>query len=151
MRRDWVFFTYLFFTGTALIGGLDWIVGHRIIQTGLSDYVTDSGVLILAYGLVRDLILLIGEKASVPPKAPIRMTCLCLESNLGLFLALLGLLVRLIPAPLLISLPEGLVITGASILLVAAHATRDWVVTLTRIPNHRSILPSRKSKNTESR
>ena len=141
MKRSWPFYVYLFLGAVLVFGLLDWVWGRRVLQVGLPDCVSGAGVLILAYGLVRDLILLWVEK-SPAPKTTVRMACLCLESNVGLLLVFLGLLLRLLPTRPMISLPEGGFLTGAALLLLAAHATRDWVLVLTRVPDHRSILPS---------
>jgi hypothetical protein len=146
MNRNWTFYVYLLLGVALVFGLLDWVWGHKILQVGLPDCICGAGVLILAYGLVRDLILLWIDKSPVP-QTTVRIACLCLESNVGLLLVFLGLLLRLFPVRPVIALPEGGFVTGASLLLLAAHATRDWVLVLTRIPDHRSILPSWPGRN----
>lgn len=101
-----------------------------------------AGVLLLAYGLLRDLYLLRQCRCEQAREEGVKSSMICVESLVGMTVVAQGLLLHWLGWTPYLKTPIGLVMVGAAAVLAFGHLTRDWVLLLVSIPNHRNILPT---------
>ena len=106
-------------------------------------------MLLLAQGLVRDVVTLYLERASRPDEESPPMLCLCVESTVGLAGIVAGVVLSLAGLGGALNLSVTLWTVAAAVVLGVGLAIRDWVVKLrplriVHVPNHGSIRVSLK-------
>lgn len=134
---------YLFCAATTVTGGMLWSQDCSTLTYPAAVFIWASGLLLLCYGLVRDLYLLRtcpckgdgeGEKQKV--------SMLCVESTIGLLVVGQGLALQWLGWTPLATISLGSVLVVAGLILAFGHKTRDWVLILAVAPEHHNLLPT---------
>lgn len=129
-----------------LVCGLAGLAGLVVWDRGsvtapAAAFLWGAGLTLLAYGLVRDVWLILrGHPEEDAPKVKLAMTCF--ESMAGMGAVALGLGLHGLGWTPPVALPLGAVMAGAAAVVAFGHATRDWVLILVVVPNHRNLIPT---------
>ena len=102
----------------------------------LGQVLAAAGAVILAQGLVRDVVRLATRDASAPRQ---RMRCLCAESAVGPALVVAGILLLLAGTGGPVDLDRPRVVGGLAALLAFGFVAKDWVIVLKRVDDHGAI------------
>jgi len=133
--------------GEVLVGIMWWAAAlgvalhpGRVWMLSISDVFRGAGILLLAQGLVRDLLLLAVQCPRPPQAAPRRMLCLCVESSVGSALIAICIVLAGLGMHEQVGLSKAVVLGGGAALWSFGYLTRDLVLQVQRSPDHRSIL-----------
>jgi hypothetical protein len=102
-----------------------------------------SGLVLLGYGLVRDIYLLAAcpcEK--LPPEQRKKSSMMCVESCIGFGLVALGLGLHWLGWTKMVEFSYGSLAIVASLILAFGHLTRNMVFILAEVPDHHNIVPT---------
>jgi hypothetical protein len=134
---------YLFCAALGVVGtvahfqsSLSWAFDGAVLFWG-------SGIVLLGYGLIRDLYLLKAcpcEK--LPPEQRKKSSMMCVESCLGFAAVALGLSLQWLGWTKQVELSVGSLTLLASFILAFGHATRNMVFILAEVPDHHNIIPT---------
>ena len=106
----------------------------------VSDLFRGAGILLLAQGLLRDLALLVANRIHPAGAAPRRMLCVCIESTAGTALIMICIVLAALGMHQQASLSAAAVLSGCAALWSFGYLTRDLVLQVQRVPDHRSVL-----------
>jgi len=129
--------------GEVLVGIAWWSAALRhgpVWMLSISDLFRGSGILLLAQGLVRDLVLMAVIRVRPPRAAPRRMLCLCVESSVGSALIAICIVLAALGMHERVGLSAAVVLGGCGALWSFGYLVRDLVLQVQRSPDHRSIL-----------
>ena len=102
-----------------------------------------GGLVLLGYGLVRDVYLLrtcpCDEAAKADRK---KSSMLCVESFVGFSAVALGLALQYFQWSKPVEVSMGLCLVLSAVILAFGHRTRDWVLILAEVPDHHNVIPT---------
>jgi putative Mn2+ efflux pump MntP len=133
---------YTISTLIILSGAVAWFAGAGALQQPAAVYIWASGVVLLGYGLIRDLVLIARGLEEDEAGTQRKMAVICLESTLGLLLFAIGISLHILHWTPVLALPVGAALVGAGVIVAFGHATRDWVLILARVENHHNLIPT---------
>jgi len=109
----------------------------------ISDLFRGAGVLLLAQGLARDLVILaiqaMGRRRSAHA-GPRRMLCLCVESTVGSALIVICIVLAALGMHERVGLSATVVLGGCAALWSFGYLSRDLVLQVHREPDHLMII-----------
>lgn len=123
-------------------GALHFLVDYRLNWPG-SSLLWVGGLILLGYGLIRDIYLLRTcpcDEASKSERK--RSSMLCVESFVGFSAVALGLCLQWLEWTKPVELSAGLGLVLATMILAFGHLTRDWVLILAAVPDHHNVIPT---------
>lgn len=140
----------------SILGGVTlfgpWELGY--LEGRGAMYFWGSGLILLIYGLVRDLLLIWGHhkegSTDGEGEEKQKMAVICLESTLGGGLVALGLLLQILQWTPVVQIPWSAILLAGGLIVAFGHATRDWVLIVAKVANHRNLIPSWNVTNWEA-
>lgn len=101
-----------------------------------------AGLILLCYGLVRDVYLLRSCPCETEDAPKTRSSMLCVESLVGFSAVASGLGLHWLgwTKPVTFTLGAGLLLVA--LILAFGHKTRNWVLILAEVPDHHNVIPT---------